>query len=899
VGLAACVFLDKASDNQRRIDVDFVERLSTKLSSELGNVAGVMNSVSSVQQILDNPYGDQLDTFASESIEKSALIKSMARYERIVANDKDEFIQGMSESGLYDFKFFAIDKSGNKTVVNDKSVYYPVVWRQPFNPISASMLGIDLSSNNEIKNLLKSGEASNSIKIVERPVTWSFSGASDLVLFLPTYYGRYAPEAHAELGSLSNGGVVVGINLSEYISSRKVLQPGYDLSFSIESENPGDGIGSSTKYIQGERKLNRRLSGVFRGVTQTWTPIPGNETLHLTIRAHGGVGKNVLLTALMVAFATSLILAVCFFVFYLIRQRDAVHRHDRETALTTLKAIDDAVITADEDGLITYVNPSAEQLLLRNAIDIVGSPICKSVDCTATDSCKTLDGWESELIAAMDASSAVALPELQLLESSENPIYISSAVSPLGNAANDTAKGHVLVMRDVTAERKLTRELEYQATHDSLTGLASRYRFEDELERLIDSSINRGKSHAVCYIDLDQFKTINDTCGHSAGDKLLVTLARGLESQVRKQDVIARLGGDEFGLLINDCDEDDAKKIGQRIYEYFQSFYFQQDDDIFAVRASIGFVHMSGQFDNIEDVMAAADVACYTAKDHGRNELYIFERHNDETSDRMSEMLWLPKLQLALRRDSFRLFAQPIVGIKGAKAHGETFEHYEVLLRLQTESGDLITPAQLIIAAERYNLMKEIDRWVIGRAISFLSQLQASSNSKTPKLSINISGQSSTDPDLPLFIEEQISKAGVDPASLVFEITETAAITNMQSAVKLVDFLHQTGCKVALDDFGTGVCSFGYLKSIPVDYIKIDGQFVKNIDKNDVDREMVKCMQAVANILGIELVAEFVETAAIVETLRELDVDYAQGYYYSKPHPIEELLQDDSMRRAA
>lgn len=895
--MIAASYLDRSANNQRRTDIEFADRVITKLSGELGNVAGIMNSISSVQHVLDDPYGDQLDSFAANSLENSPLIKALARYERIVANDLEEFVQNMGESGLYKFSVSGLTKEGKKAPIEQKSVYYPVTWRQPFSPLSAAMLGVDLSSTPEISQLIKEGELTNSLKITNKPDEWKFSHQSDYLLFLPTYYGRYVPDVTSDISLQSNGGVVVGINLQQYIEEREILLPGYDLQIAIDTAIPYGLNNQTTTLIKGDKDPDKRLSGIFQGFEQSWAPVPGDSSLKLTLYTHGGVDKKTLFNAANIAFATSILLYVIFLVWFQLKQRDAAHEADRETALTTLKAIGDAVITADEDGLITYVNPSAEALLARSSDEIVGAPISESLDYTATDSKKTLGQWELELNQAMETASQTNLPELQLLESSDRPIFLSSTVSPLGKTASGDASGHVIVMRDVTAERELTNELEFQATHDSLTGISNRYRFEYELKQLI--SAGNETKHAVCYIDLDQFKTINDTCGHSAGDRLLVKVTRDLESQLGNSDLLARLGGDEFGLIIKNRSESEAIKIAERVYEYFQTLYFQLEDDVFAVRASIGFVYMSGQFKNIEDVMAAADLACYTAKDHGRNELYIFDQKNDETSDRMSEMMWLPKLQMALRRDSFRLFAQPIVGIKGTKANEEKFEHYEVLLRLQTENGDLITPAQLIIAAERYNLMKDIDRWVISRAISFLSELQKKSGSRIPRLSINISGQSTTDPELPMFIKDQINEANIDPASLVFEITETAAITNLQSAVELVNFLHEMGCKVALDDFGSGVSSFGYLKTIPVDYIKIDGQFIKNIDTNEVDREMVKCMQAVANILGIELVAEFVETAGIVDVLRELDVDFAQGYYYCKPHPIEELLDFYVDRKAA
>lgn len=908
VGATSYLFLQNSTNKQRRFDLDYAESLSNKLSGELGIAAGILSSVTSAQQVLDDPYGDQLDSMAERSIDASSLIKSLARYERVEAENLGSFEQYMSEAGVYNFTISSLSTAGKKVPSEIKDVYYPITWRQPFDPLSAALIGIDLSSNSDLYKSIRGGESTNSIQVTKKPIGWENSQQSDLLLITPTYFGRYAPSSESHNDEQSNGGMIMGISLSEFIEKNELLNAGFDIevwlagtsSDNLQTKNVVFSlVGTRDKLVGIDYKINRIFSELFKGINVTSSPLSGNSTLRVSIVGHGGVHQSMLKQAMLLALCAAVAALFLIVSLYSFRRRDVVHRRDRESALTTLKAIGDAVVTVNHNRVITYTNPSAQMLLNKTNEELIGNTLEESIVFTEDRRISSGNPPPQSIIDSTGGERVVSFSELKLAVGCDAPVYVSVTVSALGIDDSSEGNGHVIVMRDISAERELTLELAFLATHDSLTKISNRYHFENELKQLIHSSLTMGGEHAICYIDIDQFKTINDTCGHSAGDQLLVRVSQGLIETIRDTDILARLGGDEFGLLIRDCNEEDSVILANSIYNYFQTMYFQHEEDVFAVRASIGFVHISGQFETIEDVMAAADLACYSAKDRGRNELYVFNHYNDETSDRMSEMMWLPKLQMALRCDSFRLFVQPIVDVQSEDETLSCFGHYEVLLRLKAEDGSLITPAQLIVAAERYNLMKDIDRWVISNAFNFISCLERQMGPDVPRFSINISGQSSMDSDFPAFIKEEITKSGIDPCMLVFEITETAAITNMQSAVKLVDFLHEIGCKLALDDFGSGVSSFGYLKTLPVDYLKIDGQFIKNIDNSDVDKEMVKCMKAVARILDIKVVAEFVERQQIVDVLRSLDIEYGQGYHYAKPHPIEDLLIIQDENKAA
>ena len=389
-------------------------------------------------------------------------------------------------------------------------------------------------------------------------------------------------------------------------------------------------------------------------------------------------------------------------------------------------------------------------------------------------------------------------------------------------------------------------------------------------------------------MDLDQFKVVNDTCGHRAGDRLLRELTENMMTSVRKGDVLSRLGGDEFGLLIVNATPDVAQQVSERLYSFFQNYVFHHEEKAFAVRASIGLVHIDQSIGQLKDVMAAADIACYASKDSGRNSLSVYSTTDENMAERSVELSWLPRLQTALQNDEFRLHVQAVASLD--PTHATThITHFEFLLRLANSDGTESTPWQFVQAAERYDLMREIDKWVIRNALRIIDGLRGKPGGDC-SFSINLSGQSAADPTLRFFIQEQIELYDVDPAQIWFELTETAAISHFSVAVDLIKSIRGFGSKVALDDFGSGLSSFGYLKNLPVDVIKIDGQFVKEIANNTIDREMVRAIHHVGRSMGIETVAEFVESQAIVDELIKIGIDYAQGYHIGKPCSISDAM---------
>jgi diguanylate cyclase (GGDEF)-like protein len=429
------------------------------------------------------------------------------------------------------------------------------------------------------------------------------------------------------------------------------------------------------------------------------------------------------------------------------------------------------------------------------------------------------------------------------------------------------------------------KELTYQANHDVLSGLVNRRGFELHLSHAMETKQAENTEHVFCYLDLDQFKVINDTCGHIAGDELLRQISQVLKKHIRKHDVLARLGGDEFGILMVNCGVEDAKSIAQKLIDNVSLYRFLWENKPFAISVSIGIAPVSDCINNANALLRNADIACYAAKDAGRNCFRIYTESVLDIAKVQGEMQWVTKINWALENNKFCLYAQIIQPNVLTDTCGF---HYEVLLRMVDESGLLVSPNAFLRAAERYHLMTKIDKWVIRNQFDYLS--------KNPEhlallelCSINLSGPSLTAPGFLQAVIDYLNYYQIPAEKICFEITETAAISNLTDATNFIDAMHKKGCSFALDDFGTGLSSFAYLKYLPVDFLKIDGVFVKGIVEDPIDYAMVKSIHEVGRVMGKKTVAEFVDNSDVLLKLKEIGVDYSQGYGIAKPCPIEEL----------
>ncbi|MDP1708830.1 MAG: EAL domain-containing protein [Gammaproteobacteria bacterium] len=450
---------------------------------------------------------------------------------------------------------------------------------------------------------------------------------------------------------------------------------------------------------------------------------------------------------------------------------------------------------------------------------------------------------------------------------------------------DDNTTATLLVCEDITETHKLTEKLSYQATHDSLTGLVNRLEFEDRLAHALKNAKTDCSEHVLCFLDLDQFKIINDTCGHGAGDLLLIQLGQLLQANIRKGDALARLGGDEFGLLLSHCTLSTGWKIAQGLLKTIEDFRFNWMDRVYRVGVSIGVVQITEVSANTADIMASADAACYAAKDQGRNQVHVYAQNDQQMVQRRGEMEWATRIPEALEEGRFELFYQTIAPVSGGNDHGL---HFELLLRMKDETGNWVMPNKFLPAAERYSLSIQLDRWVISTAFSSISPMR--SERVVEQCAINISGLSLGNEEFLEFILRELRRSRVQPQTICLEITETAAIHNMDSARRFITTLKKEGITFALDDFGTGLSSLAYLRELPVDILKIDGSFIRDIARDPIQFAMVRSINDIGHLMGMCTVAEFVETQEILDKLREIGVDYAQGYHIAKPRPVSELF---------
>ena len=431
----------------------------------------------------------------------------------------------------------------------------------------------------------------------------------------------------------------------------------------------------------------------------------------------------------------------------------------------------------------------------------------------------------------------------------------------------------------------MSGEISYQASHDMLTGLINRREFEARLEKAISDVRKNKRNHVICYMDLDEFKVVNDTCGHVAGDALLQNLAKHLEDEIRNTDTIARLGGDEFGLLLPLCNIDKAREIANNLRKAIKDFKFIWNEKVFDVGVSIGLVEINKNMRTLNDILKAADSACYVAKDLGKNRIHIYQDDDIQLTQRLGDMHSAQAVQKALADDRFVLYAQEIRANYDCKIKW----HAEFLIRMLGEDDEIISPDNFIPAAERYNLMVDIDKWVVKKAFSFIKQLEEKHNGEV-LCSINLSGQSICDHDFLTHIVDEMDSSGISPDSVCFEITETAVVSNFFYAEKLLEILKGMGCSFSLDDFGSGLSSFGYLKKLNVDYLKIDGSFVKSMLNDKKDYALVKSINQIGKELGMKTIAEFVENEALHHELIDMGVDYSQGYGIARPVPLNTFL---------
>lgn len=559
----------------------------------------------------------------------------------------------------------------------------------------------------------------------------------------------------------------------------------------------------------------------------------------------------------------------------------------KELAEITLSSIGDGVITTDAEGRTTFLNRIAEQLtgwsnLLAAGVDV--SDVLHEVDELTGEPVENVSRKCLRLRQAVGTGS-----RNHIITREGRRIAVEDSAAPIWSREGEVV-GAVAVFRDVSHERKLVHQLNWHAAHDSLTGLINRREFETELAHALATAKSEGQHHALLLMDLDRFSVINDTCGHAAGDLLLQLLSKMLHTHLRESDSLARIGGDELGVLLIACPLQQALTIANNMREAIKAFRFPYDNRFLDISVSIGLVPIDKDSPSMTALMIAADHACSAAKEHGRNRVHLYRESDAVMARRQGEMRWVARLSEALELQRFRLFAQPIVPLQNADPG-----HEEVLMRIDGGDG-LIMPGDFMPAAERYDMMGPIDRWVVEHVCRHIHAEreqtlrfeEAGRIAPAPPhlYSINLSGTSLTDDRMLEHITAQFAAYGIDPASICFEITETAVIGNLAKAQQFIHQLRAMGCQFSLDDFGSGLSSFAYLRSLKVDYLKIDGVFIRDIATNDINRALVRAINEVGHVMGIQTVAEFVEDGEILDIVRAIGVDFAQGYAVGKLRPL-------------
>ncbi|HBC55644.1 MAG TPA: hypothetical protein DCZ03_00635, partial [Gammaproteobacteria bacterium] len=556
------------------------------------------------------------------------------------------------------------------------------------------------------------------------------------------------------------------------------------------------------------------------------------------------------------------------------KQAESAFKKERERVLATLNSIADAVITTDTSGQIEYMNPVAEKLSGWASHQAIGQSFQEIF--------KLVDGDSREPIElSIELENHYAQDEHDILISRSGSEYaVWCKVTPLLDPSGHEG-GSVVVMHNLTELRGVQEVVAYQAAHDDLTGLKNRKYFEEKVQVAIEDAVLHGHTHAVCYLDLDQFKVINDTCGHAAGDELIRQISRQLQQLITSPNLLCRFGGDEFGVLLWHVTSEQVDDISEQIRQVIVNLNFEWMGQKCEVGVSIGVVLIDESSNNLAEILSTVDTACFVAKESGRNRIQKCRPGDPVLAVHYGEMEWVNRIQRAIKEGKFCLYSQKIESLGD-----DNLPHFEVLVRMIDDRGGVISPTSYIRAAERYRLMPAIDRWVVHHAFALLGSVPQVSDQPEYLANINISGQSLSEESFLEYVLEQIEAFNIDPQSICFEITETAVIEHISRAKHFMATLKKKGILFALDDFGSGLSSFAYLKQLEVDFLKIDGALVRDIAHNELDYAMVRAIQELGKQIHVKTIAEFVENEVILEKLEALGVDYVQGYAIHRPSPL-------------
>lgn len=854
------------------------------VNNNFKNSKVVLDGVTALFQTMGEVDNDQLSQYAKEMLAEYPHLHSIEYFSKVDHADRILFESSMRESGYANFSIKKLieDPENHLLTSTQQNIYFPCVFIEPLSVDTARLIGLDgLSDKRSSDAFMRAIATGNSS--ISQPITM-VDGGQGLMMFKAVYTKSVLPTDFSVRKENTFKVVAVIMRVKE------LLRSGLEKEFTHVELNRFDT--DSVRHMQNSGSWlweGNILPTYYKHYLLEFD----DKTFSLELSrqlAWSDIDKtNIALAILFSIFITALIFWLTHV--RLIYQRDKREAEEalyqeKEKAEITLYSIGDAVITTDIQGMVEFTNLVAEEL--------IGLPLSETRGYALNSLLRTdneaLNAESSQVFWNMHMPDGLVLHKdpLTLTNQNGSKYVVEISISPIHDLAGENI-GFVLVLRDVSHVRKLSRQLEYQATHDSLTDLINRSEFERRLEEALGRCNANNNVHALCYMDLDQFKIVNDSCGHLAGDHLLKQLSSVMKSCMRDTDLLARLGGDEFGVLLFDCPVDVANTIALKIKDMVSEFRFVWEEHAFDIGISIGLVPISNQSISAVELMKNADTACYVAKDKGRNRIHIYEENDSELAQRLGEMLWVQRIRDALANEKFFLAIQDVVSLGSDRAR-----HREVLIRLHGDDGEPVPPMAFIPSAERYELMPQIDKWVFSRTLEMINSIEQCEC----HYNINISGQSLKDADFANYARVLLEQSNVDPRRICFEITETAAISNLTNATQFIHTMKELGVRFALDDFGRGMSSFGYLKTLPVDYLKIDGSFVRDMATDATDYAMVESITRIGHVMGLQVIAEFVEDDTTVALLRELGVDYGQGYGIHKPEiwlvedgcPTEEII---------
>lgn len=865
---------------------DFAERVDNRISDITRTTQVVLSTLAGYYQMAEFVDASSLTTLSQTLLGQNPFIHSIRHQSWVPVERRERFEDEIRQQGMPHFRVRAADGLlPIATPLEGRSGYLPVTFVEPLTPENAPLLGRDMFSLVEDDRVIRRAVESAG-PVAMDPVEGLKLPRHSLLWIHATYDGHKVPESTADRYRKFNGLFLIAVDLHRLMGQWLSRSDGYEAAL---IEAPGQDMAQDAWKLSDTLYLHRGSTLSSPVVICHHTALSSGNSIEISrpIRLEELWSWGGLLLALLAG-----LLASVFFLLW----RSQYHQRriaelarsdlDRERARAhkTLHAIGDAVLVVDSDWYIHYINPAAEKMLQVSWPDEKGSLLDEIVHLRDAETDEPLEEIHAYFLEQSQEGEG---PQVCLLKPDGGKAAIDSRVTLL--SFPDGNEGMVIVIRDVSTERELTDRLAYQATHDMLTRLYNRAAFESRICELLEESAAAGTRHAIIYLGLDRFKLVNDTCGHAAGDELLKLVAGQIQGVLRGDDLLARTGGDEFGVLLRECELDVAENVAHRILVAIENFRFRREDKVFQIHASIGVVPLDRDQGVLRDVLMAADLACHVAKEQGCGRIYVHGREDTSIEKRHQEMQWLPRLQEALDSDRFELFLQPIFPVRDEAGLPVM---NEFLIRLRGEDGRMLSPGLFIPSAERYGLMWQIDRWMVENAIAYLKEVEEGWETL---YTINLSAQTFGDRAFAEFVEMTLESYGVDAGMVCFELTETAAITNIANASDLMMALRELGCSILLDDFGSGLSSFGYLKNLPIDYLKIDGQFVRDITTDPLDEVMVRMCQELANVLGVKTVAEFIENQEILEAVKAIGVDYAQGYHLGRPQPAMQLVG----RRAA